>query len=382
MKQTYMSPVARVLQTIVLLFACINLNAQTIVQPANGPEDGAIHGMTIYLKDGTTKTYTAAELQDITYLPGIGMKVYLKNATTSVDYLYSQMEKVDYAYTNANANWKTFSKTDYPYANRLEYPKLNGNVSAKPDETKSQIIVKQTKDFGITYSVEWDNALIANRWTCYTLNADNSQGDSGRNNDFKPDEEAAVSPQPEDYNKSGYSQGHLCPSADRQCTIEQNQQTFFLTNMQPQWQKHNEGLWKNLEDLVRNYVVKANTTQSSCDTLYVVKAATITDKVTIGDEQVDGIYAAKCNNKLIVPKYFYMALLHYNKASNSYKAIAFWTLHQDAKDSNKKYGDYAISIDELEKRTGIDFFCNLPDEIEEVVEAECDLNFWKLTKTE
>lgn len=377
-----MSPVARMLQTFVLIFGCINLNAQTIVEPANGPEDGAIHGMTIYLKDGTTKTYTAAELQDITYLPGIGMKVYLKGSETSVDYLYSQMDKVDYAYTNANANWKTFSKTDYPYANRLEYPHLNANVSATPDETKSQIIVKQTKDFGITYSVEWDNALIANRWTCYTLNADNSQGDSGRNNDFKPDEEAAVSPQPEDYNKSGYSQGHLCPSADRQCTIEQNQQTFFLTNMQPQWQKHNEGLWKNLEDLVRNYVVKANTTQSSCDTLYVVKAATITDKVTIGDEQVDGIYAAKCNNKLIVPKYFYMALLHYNKASNSYKAIAFWTLHQDAKDTNKKYGDYAISIDELEKRTGIDFFCNLPDEIEELVEAECDLDFWKLTKTE
>lgn len=382
MKQKYMSPVARMLQTFVLIFGCINLNAQTIVEPANGPEDGAIHGMTIYLKDGTTKTYTAAELQDITYLPGIGMKVYLKGCETSVDYLYSQMDKVDYAYTNANANWKTLSKTDYPYANRLEYPHLNANVSATPDETKSQIIVKQTKDFGITYSVEWDNALIANRWTCYTLNADNSQGDSGRNNDFKPDEEAAVSPQPEDYNKSGYSQGHLCPSADRQCTIEQNQQTFFLTNMQPQWQKHNEGLWKNLEDLVRNYVVKANTTQSSCDTLYVVKAATITDKVTIGDEQVDGIYAAKCNNKLIVPKYFYMALLHYNKASNSYKAIAFWTLHQDAKDTNKKYGDYAISIDELEKRTGIDFFCNLPDEIEELVEAECDLDFWKLTKTE
>lgn len=382
MKQKYMSPVARMLQTFVLIFGCINLNAQTIVEPANGPEDGAIHGMTIYLKDGTTKTYTAAELQDITYLPGIGMKVYLKGSETSVDYLYSQMDKVDYAYTNANANWKTLSKTDYPYANRLEYPHLNANVSATPDETKSQIIVKQTKDFGITYSVEWDNALIANRWTCYTLNADNSQGDSGRNNDFKPDEEAAVSPQPEDYNKSGYSQGHLCPSADRQCTIEQNQQTFFLTNMQPQWQKHNEGLWKNLEDLVRNYVVKANTTQSSCDTLYVVKAATITDKVTIGDEQVDGIYAAKCNNKLIVPKYFYMALLHYNKASNSYKAIAFWTLHQDAKDTNKKYGDYAISIDELERRTGIDFFCNLPDEIEEVVEAECDLDFWKLTKTE
>ena len=376
-----MSSVAWMLPTFVLIFGCISLNAQTIVQPANGPEDGAIHGMTIYFKDGTTKAYTADELQDITYLPGIGMKIYLKNASTSVDYLYTQMTKVDYAYTNANANWKTFSKEDYPYANRLEYPHLNANVSATPDETKSQIIVKQTKDFGITFSLEWDNALIANRWTCYTLNADNSQGDSGRNNDFKPDEDAAVSAQPEDYNKSGYSQGHLCPSADRQCTIEQNQQTFFLTNMQPQWQKHNEGLWKNLEDLVRNYVIKANTTKAPCDTLYIVKAATITDKVTIGNEQVDGIYAQKCNDRLIVPKYFYMALLHYNKASNSYKSIAFWTLHENAKDTNKNYGDYAISIDELEQRTGIDFFCNLPDEIENAVEAEVDLEFWKLTKT-
>lgn len=376
-----MSPVARMLQTFVLLFACINLNAQTIVEPANAPEDGAIHGMTIYLKDGTTKTYTAAELQDITYLPGIGMKVYLKNATTSVDFLYSQMIKVDYAYTNANANWKTFSKTDYPYANGLEYPKLNENVSATPDETTSQIIVKQTDAFDITYSAEWDNSKIANRWTCYTLHAGNSLSETDRSDGFMADPDAIVSAQLEDYSNSGFSKGHLCPSADRQCTEEQNLQTFYLTNMQPQWQNHNGGLWKNLEDLVRNYVVKANTTQISCDTLYVVKAATITDKVIIDDVKVDGIYAEKCNNKLIVPKYFYMALLHYNKASNSYKAIAFWTLHQDAKDTNKKYGDYAISIDELEKRTGIDFFCNLPDEIENVVEAECDLNFWKLTKT-
>lgn len=82
-----------------------------------------------------------------------------------------------------------------------------------------------------------------------------------------------------------------------------------------------------------------------------------------------------------MPKYFYMALLHYNKATDTYHAIAFWTLHQDASDTNKNYGDYVISIDELEKRTGIDFFCNLPDDVEKTVEAETDLNFWKLTTT-
>lgn len=84
------------------------------------------------------------------------------------------------------------------------------------------------------------------------------------------------------------------------------------------------------------------------------------------------------SNSLIVPKYFYMALLHYNKETDTYHSIAFWTDHIDESQSVKNLADYAISIKELEKRTGIDFFCNLPDVIEEDVEAqEPDLEFWK-----
>ena len=161
----------------------------------------------------------------------------------------------------------------------------------------------------------------------------------------------------------------------------------FSSWLQPQWQAHNGGLWKNLEDLVRKYATDASATKATCDTLYVVKAATITPKVTINNQEEDGVYADKCKgtkgiHELIVPKYFYMALLHFNKATNTYKAIAFWTLHKNEGDTNKNYADYAISIDELEKRTGIDFFCNLPDEIETAVEAECDLIFWTLAKEE
>ena len=83
-----------------------------------------------------------------------------------------------------------------------------------------------------------------------------------------------------------------------------------------------------------------------------------------------------------MPQYFYMALLHYNKATDTYHAIAFWTVHKDENDTNKNYGDYAISIDELEKRTGIDFFCNLPDVVEKEVEAEVDLDFWNIQQTQ
>jgi endonuclease G len=378
----------------------LNSNAQTIVEPANGPEDGLPHGMTIFLKDGTQQTYTADEVVGVTYLPDLGMKVYLNGSETSVDYLYSQISSINYAYTNANGNCKTFSKVDYPYANRLEYPKLNENVwpTKEGAEEKSQIVVKQTRDFGITFSLEWDNSKVANRWTCYTMHAGNTLKVIDRTNDFKADEEVAISSILEDYKQIqeedanyeelkglNFSRGHICPSLDRQCSAEQNKQTFFLTNMQPQWQKHNGGLWNNLETLVNNYATKPSFTKTTCDTLYVVKAATITDKVTINGEEVDGIYPdIRCGFKikgathqLLVPKYFYMAVLHYNKATNTYQGVAFWTLHQDADDNNSNLNDYAITIDELEKRTGIDFFCNLPDEIENEVESKVDTEFLK-----
>lgn len=385
-------PLNMFMTIIVLLMMSLSISAQgiTTVEPAAPAPDGKTHGMKIYLKSETTVEYDFDELSHVTYLPSIGMKVYLKNATTSVDYLFSQMTKIEYIEdANANANWRVVSMTDYQEAWRLEYPQVSyTNLSPTKDgaETKSQIIVKKTDDYGITYSVEWDNAKVANRWTCYQLHEGNTLSQTDRNDDFKADPDVAVSATLEDYRNSGFSRGHLCPSADRQCSEEQNKQTFFLTNMQPQWQKHNGGLWKNLEDLVRNYATDDGKTNAHCDTLYIVKAATITDKVTINDTEEDGIYDQKCvggdghSHELIVPKFFYMALLHYNKVTDNYHAIAFWTLHEDANDTNKNYGDYAISIDELEKRTGIDFFCNLPDEVEKQVEAEVDLDFWKLSK--
>ena len=378
------------LTLVLLIIMSLTVSAQkyTTVEPADAPVDGKTHGMKIYLKSGSTIEYQFDDLSHVTYLPGIGMKVYLKNSTMSVDYLFSQLTKVDYLEdSNANANWKDFNMSDYQEAWRLEYPHLNANVSTTGNTNNSQVLVKSTTDYGITYSVEWDNQKVANRWTCYQLHEGNSLSATDRNDDFKADPEVAVSSTLEDYRNSGFSRGHLCPSADRQCTVEQNKQTFFLTNMQPQWQKHNGGLWKNLEDLVRNYATNDNYSGAHCDTLYIVKAATITDKVTIDNEEVDGIYEDRCvggeghTHELIVPKYFYMALLHYNKSTDNYHAIAFWTLHQDASDTNKNYGDYAISIDELEQRTGIDFFCNLPDDIEKTVEATVDMNFWNITTT-
>ena len=365
----------KIISTLIIGLFALNANAQ-VIYPDNIKTD-KIYNMNITLKDGRKVSYQKSEIDHITFVSNVGMKIYLKASSTTDDYLYSQMSSIEYPesapdLSNANANWNNFElEGRYAYAWGLEYPHLNSNT------TDNQVVVKKTDGYGVTYSLEWDNAKIANRWTCYTMHAGNNLSNTDRNDDFKADPDVTTSAQLSDYKNSGFSRGHLCPSLDRQCSVEQNKQTFFLTNMQPQWQKHNGGLWKNLEDKVNTW-----SRTGLCDTIYVVKAATISD-VNLGGEVSSGVYAEKCNNRLLVPKYFYMAILGYNKSQDTYHALGLWTEHADVSDTNKNYGDYAITIDELERRTGIDFFCNLPDEIENDVEASIsDLTtYWGLTKT-
>ena len=389
----------QILLILVMAFSCLGGFAQNIEtqQPADAPEDGKKHAMVLYLNNGGTATYNdKSQIEHVTYLPGIGMKVYIKGQAESVDYLYSQLEKIEYTIENSNntnANWTMVGVEmwdNYPEAWRLEYPQVSySNLSPTKAEAsgKNQIVVKTCDPFGITYSLEWDNALKANRWTCYELHAGNTLSNAKRKDDFKADDAVFKSSELADYSNSGFSRGHLCPSADRLCSTEQNKQTFFLTNMQPQYQSHNGGLWGRLESQVRDYATDDSKTGAHCDTLYVVKAATIaavaSDALT--NNNTSGVYAtSEVGNydKLLVPRYFYMALLHYNKESDSYKAVAFWTRHLSTTQPVANLGDYAISIDKLEQLTGLDFFCNLPDDIESEVEAEePDLNFWKITKT-
>ena len=100
--------------------------------------------------------------------------------------------------------------------------------------------------------------------------------------------------------------------------------------------------------------------------MYVCKGGTIGDELNI-IERVKG--------QLIVPKYFYMAILYKN--SEGYKALAFWALNENVDRSKDDLKKYVISIDKLEELTGIDFFCNLPDDVENKVEAATYTQSWK-----
>ncbi len=364
------------------------------VEPADMPDDGGKHAMTIFFVTGDSISYSLEELDSVVYLPGIGMKLHLTSTTECKDYLFSQMTHIVYMMeeevveppvgnNNENANWNVYgwNVATTTASWRLEYPQMNPNRYSSTNRLGNQVVYKETSNYGITYSIEWDNEKVANRWTCYQLHAGNMLKNVSRSDSFK--EDPSVERSPSTSYSGNFSRGHLCPSSDRLCSREQNSQTFYMTNMQPQWQNHNGVLWAQMEDATKEFA--KSKCDDTCDTLYVVKAATISDVILDGRQQ-SGVYTEyTCTSggyNLPVPKYFYMALLHYNKALNKYHAMAFWTLHENVSISKAKLGDYAISIDELERRTGIDFFCNLPDDIEDEVESNLDIGFWNITTSQ
>lgn len=276
-----------------------------------------------------------------------------------------EWESYDYEKSaNRNANNTVVCN----YATRLEFPKLSSKGT-------NRIIVNKTNDRfdaeGVNYCVEWDTDLKAQRWSCYQMHGGfSATGVSRYDKGYLHDPQLLPGEYLDNdyFYGSGFDHGHICPSADRLYSATANKQTFYLTNMQPQYNKFNAKLWAKLEAQIRSWCQAAGVKN-----LYVCKGATIDNPayvlkhITNADKGKDG---------LLVPKYFFCALLLEN--ATGYKAIAFWMMNENIDRSNDGLGKYAMSVDELERLTGIDFFCNLPDGIEDEREARCDLSAWGL----
>lgn len=215
-----------------------------------------------------------------------------------------------------------------------------------------------------SFSLEYDKSKKHSRWVAFRFDNLTKLQNVGREDAFDTDPSISAEYQrvQADFGKKGYDRGHICASADRLYSREVNEQTFYYTNMSPQRNSFNTGIWLTLEGQVQSW----GRSCTSSDTLYVVKGGTI-DK----EEHIKG-YIDNDRSKPI-PKYYYMALLF--KKGESFKAIAFWMEHTDTQKS-LKLSDCALSIDELEEKTGIDFFPSLNDNLENALESTYSLKSW------
>ncbi len=225
------------------------------------------------------------------------------------------------------------------YSQSLELPAL---------EETGRIICHS--GFTLHYSEEFEQA----DWVAYELTAQEVAGSVKRKDDFRPDPLIPTgSAELSDYRGSGYDRGHLAPAGDMKFSEQAMSDSFYLSNMSPQDPSFNRGIWKSLEEQVRTWAVKY-------DRIYIVSGPILnrTDLPRIGA------------NRVAVPGYYYKVLLVYGQEK---KAIGFIL-------PNKKgefpLPSYAVTVDDVEILTGIDFFPALPDSEEEILESSLIKEFW------
>lgn len=248
-------------------------------------------------------------------------------------------------------NYQTKSLEDFE--NRVDSSSTVVNYDKKafnflPTATNNQIIVHDT--YSLSYLEEYEQA----EWVAYELKKqDVSNSNFDRPFFIEDDKVKTGSADWRNYKRSGYDKGHLCPAGDRKFSKKAFDETFLTSNISPQKHDFNDGVWNRLEQKVRYWA-------SKYDGVFVITGGVLEKGLsTIGNEDV------------AVPNYFYKVIL--DNDNGNYKMIGFLV---PAVDSDAPLYSFVVSVDEIEKRTGIDFFPSLDDTTEDQLEKNSDYKNW------
>lgn len=220
-------------------------------------------------------------------------------------------------------------------------------------------------------SLVYDENHEQAKWVSHIITSDIINGKTGRSNDFREDALVKTGSATEkdyflktlkdgskdkyDYDGFGYDRGHLAPSADFRWSKKALSESYFYSNMSPQLPEFNREKWADLEGLLRGYIFEHPKTQ-----LYVITGPILNDSLLVIERGV---------NKVSIPNYFFKVVLD---LSNE-KAIAFIMPNKEMK---YPVSSYAVTISEVEDITGINFFHQLDNVLEQRLESQKNVLVW------
>lgn len=213
----------------------------------------------------------------------------------------------------------------------------------------------------VTYtgmSISFNPGLHIPNWVSWELTRDEAAGTEPRANNFARDYDVDGCADPSDYRGSGYDRGHMVPAADMKWSRQAMTESFYMTNICPQAKALNTGAWKKLEEKCRQWALRDSA-------IVIVCGPVLTDQIDkfIGE------------NRIAVPKRFFKVILA--PYANPPRGIGFIMPNSRVEGGMQCA---AVSIDQVESVTGHDFFSELPDSIEDMVESECRFNYWSTLK--
>ncbi len=204
------------------------------------------------------------------------------------------------------------------------------------------------------YTVLFNDKNKQAKWVAYELTKDETTANFTRTDAFLLDPQLKSNQADQkDYYSSGYDRGHLAPAADMSYSPTTMEESFYYSNICPQEPSFNRGIWKRLESLVRAWAIENSA-------IYIVTGPVFKNSnSTIGP------------HKILVPTYFYKVILDYTEPE--IKGIGF-IMPNSA--STAPLQTFAVTIDSVERYTGIDFFPSLPDDQEAAIEKTLCIKCW------
>ena len=227
-----------------------------------------------------------------------------------------------------------------------QYDNLSFGIPGKADT------IIDRPGYALGYSEYHEQAA----WVIYIMTREEATTkEAQRTNKFRSDPQIPTgSATPGDYRWSGYDRGHLAPAADMAFSGRTMTDSFFMSNMSPQKPAFNRGIWKDLEALVRNFAIT--------ERRIVVVTGPILPKektVTIGA------------NKVTVPTHYYKVIFDLTPPR---KMIGFILPNEG---SDEPLAAFAVTVDAVEKATGLNFFSKVPKEEQERLERTISTKAWK-----
>lgn len=187
----------------------------------------------------------------------------------------------------------------------------------------------------------------------YELVINELDGTAERAEGFMPDTGVKGCLSPQDYVGSGMDRGHLVPAGDLKWSVSAMRQSFLMTNISPMHKALNEGGWAKLEEKVREWTHR--------DSALLVFTGPV---VSEGDTTL-------ADGRVKVPSAYYKVIMA--PCVKPRRVIAF--IYPNGH-SGGRLRQYAVSVDEVERRTGLDFFPTLPDEEQQRIESMVNLDAW------
>ena len=197
------------------------------------------------------------------------------------------------------------------------------------------------------------NCVIYELTATQVAQCDAPGAEKRKNYQFNADPMCSDSPQWSDYKHSGYDRGHMAPANDMKWSKTSMEESFYMTNICPQLHALNDGCWRKLELAIHRWAKR--------DKRLIIAAGPVLKNVmqTIGPDR-----------NIAVPAAFYKVVY----APNQGRAIGF--IFNNEKITGG-YASHAVSVDYVERVTGIDFFCALDDALENKIEAHSSIDMWQ-----